>query len=450
MFYEILKPITKIFYHLYYKLEHRDLKNVPQGKPIILAPNHTNGFVDPISIGVISKSKIRFFARGDVFKGRVVKWLLNDLNMSPMYRLQEGYGEIKKNNKTFEECKDLLSKNKTLLIFPEAICIPERRLQPLKKGLSRIIFQTEEAFDFKKNVFVVPVGLNYTNAKKFRSELFIHFGEPISLKQYEEFYKTDKVKAINAFTKILEEEMRKLIITIKNTDNDELADSIHEIYLHQWMKEKNQDYNSVEKKYHARKEIVDMINRADEQSPETIKSLKEKIIPYLKHLQQHQLRDHLLYPETIEKSNIFNFFTEFIIIWLGMPLYGLGLLMNYLPFYIAKSFADKKIKQVEFYASIYLNMAMLIWIIYFAIQLLIIALTFRNWLVLSLYALLVPLTGFYVLKYYSIMKKIFGRWRLLRMVRKDHNAVKTLVNERTIIVEQLNTLKKNYLLLTHQ
>ena len=449
MFYEILKPLTNIFYRIYYTFEIKGQKKIPLDKPVILSPNHTNGFIDPVIIGMLLKPKVRYFARGDVFKGRLVKWILNDLNMSPMYRIQEGYSEVKKNDKTFEECKKRLSENETLLMFPEAVAIQEKRLQPLKKGLSRIIFQTEEAFNFKKNVLVVPIGLNYSDAKKFRSKLFIYFGEPISLKEFENDFKQNKVRAINDFTKMLEQEMRKLIITIKNKDNDELVEGINEIYLHQWMTEKKYNIKSIEKEFLVRKEIAEMVNYIDEQKPEKIISLKGKIIPYLKILNKYQLRDHLLYPETIENTGFGKFLLEFIIIWMGIPIYILGLLMNYIPFYIAKTFVTKKIKDVVFIASVYANMAMLLWLPYYAIQLLIVALVFHNWNLLFIYAILVPVMGYFVLKYYPVMKKIFGRWRLLRLVRKDRKAVETLMNERAAIIAELELAKKEYLLFTH-
>ncbi len=442
MLYEILKPLARVFYRIYYKLDFNGVKNVPENKALIISPNHNNGFIDPVSIASFIQPKVRFFARGDVFKGKIVKWILNDLNMSPMFRLQEGYSEIKKNNKTFEECKDLLSKNKALLIFPEAICIPEKRLQPLKKGLSRIVFQTEEAFDFKKDVWVLPVGLNYTKPYKFRSELFINFGNPISLKSYEEFYKQDKVKAINDFTRMLEKEMAKLIITIKNKNNDELVEDIYEIYLHQWLKEKHSGASSIEKRFQARKEIVELINQREKEQPEVLTSLKEKIVPYLKKLNNHHLRDHLLNPESIEKSGLGSFLKEFLIIWFGMPVYALALIMNGLPFYIAKNFADKKIKQIEFYASIRVNMAMLLWIPNFLIQLVIVAFVFHSWTIILIYSLLMYLLGFFAVKYYSLYKKILGRWRLLRMVKTERKIIEELVNERAAIIEELIVLEK--------
>lgn len=445
MLYDILKPLSIVFLNIYYKIEVKGLKKVPHDKPIVLAPNHTNGFVDPVLVAILLKPKVRFFARGDAFKGRVIKWLLNDMHMSPIYRTQDGYGDVRKNDATFEECKKLLFQHKPILMFPEGLALQEKRLQPLKKGLARIIFQTEEIVAFKKNVHVVPIGLNYTDAKKFRSKVFIHFGDPVSIKKSEDIYRQDKAHAINDFTKILEGCMRNLIITINNKANDKLVEGIYKIFLHQWMTEKKYDLKNLEKEFKARREIAEMINHLDHVNPEIIESAKKKIKPYLKQLNHHSLRDYLLRPEMINNTKAYDFILEFMIIWIGMPLYGLGLFMNYLPYYIGKTITAKKIKKDEFKASVQANVSMLLWLPYYGIQLLIVALVFRNWNLLLAYSILVPIMGYYVINYYPVMKKIFGRWRLLRLVRKDRKAVETLMTERADIIEELNEMKNIYL-----
>ena len=444
MLYYIVKFIANIFYRIYYRIAIVGKQHIPYRHPLVIAPNHTNAFVDPTIFGMGIRNKIRFFARGDVFKGRLAKWALNDLNISPMYRMQDGYSELKKNDKAFEECKNLLSDNKTIMIYPEAICIQEKRLQPLKKGLTRIVFQTEEFFDFKKNVLVVPVGLNYSKAPKFGSRLFINIGAPVSIKNYEETFKQDKVKAINEFTKYLEREMTKLIITVDNKENDVLAEHLLEISLCEWMQEKGADTNDVESQYHASKEVVEMINFIDKEKPAFLETLKNEVASYIQQLQKLKLRDHLLRPESINQMNFVQFFIEFLIIWLGMPFYAIGWFTNAPPYIVSRKFADKKIKKAEFYASIYLNMSMLLWLAYYGIQLLVVALVFRNWSVLGAYALLVPVTGLYTLWYYPAMKKAFGRLRLLRMVRQQKKTVEQLVQQRMQIVSDLSFAKKEY------
>jgi len=442
--YWIIKPFANIFMRVFYKFSYRGLEKVPYGRPVVFAPNHVNAFIDPVVIGMIVRQKVRFFARGDVFKKPWASFLLNQMSVSPMYRLQEGFGEIKKNNKTFEECRRLLAANKAILLFPEAVCIQERRLRPLKKGLARIMFQTEESFEFKKDVLVIPVGLNYSNAKQFRSKLFIDFGDPISVKEYEERYTQDKVRVINEFTKTFEQKLSEHLLIIKDPKNEKLVEGIEEIYLQQWMADKKLDGKSLEQQYEASKEIADMVNKLDEKNPEVTLLLKEKTTTYLDKLKSNKLRDHLLRPENIDKMNIGMFLFEYIIIYFGMPIYALCLLFNYPPFYLAKKFSDKKIKNVEFYASVYSNVAMIIWMFLYGTGLLITALLFHNWLLVGAYTVLFPLSGRFCLRFYPKMKKIFGRWRLLRMVRKERSTIEELVNLRSEIIHHLLTAKEIY------
>ena len=151
-------------------------------------------------------------------------------------------------------------------------------------------------------------------------------------------------------------------------------------------------------------------------------------------LNTNKLRDHLLREESINKMNFGTFFLEYLIIYLGMPIYLIGLLLNFPPYYIAREFANKKVKKKEFYASFRVNLSFIFWTIYFIILMLTVALVFRNWLVLGVFSLTVATTGVFVIKFYSIMKKIFGRWRLLRMVRKDKKTVEH-ENMRSILME---------------
>ncbi len=69
----------------------------------------------------------------------------------------------------------------------------------------------------------------------------------------------------------------------------------------------------------------------------------------------------------------------------------------------------------------------------------------HNWKVFFIYAIIVPLSTKYVLQFYPVMKKIVGRWRLLRMVRKDRETVQQLVSERAAIIDELELAKKEYL-----
>lgn len=443
--YSLLRPFVYISLKTYYRIDLKGLDKIPKDKPFILAPNHCNGFVDPVILPVFLSQKVRFFARGDVFKGKFAKWILNQMNTSPMYRMQEGFAEIKKNDKSFEECRSLLSANKAILIFPEGLCVQQRRIQPLKKGLSRIAFQTLEAMDYSKDILVIPAGLNYQAPTRFRSKVFLTVGKPISIKAYEEKYKQDKVRTINDFTKVLEQKMKETAYHISNPENDGLVADMEEVYTHQLLKDKGLDSTQLKNHSIATTEIIELVNLLDEKKPELISQLKVKLGSYVKLLNSNKLRDHLLREESINKMNFGTFFLEYLIIYLGMPIYLIGLLLNFPPYYIAREFANKKVRKKEFYASFRVNLSRIFWVIYFYGMLLTVALAFRNWLLLGVFALTIIVTGIFVIKYYSVMKKIFGRWRLLRMVRKDKKTVEQLMNERNEVMSALAKAKEEYL-----
>src|SRR5664280_2945082 len=70
---------------------------------------------------------------------------------------------------TFSGIYEILRKNGNLIMFSEGICVPEKRLQKLRKGTARVAFGAEEKFGVDVNI--VPVGINYTLS-------LIHISEP--------------------------------------------------------------------------------------------------------------------------------------------------------------------------------------------------------------------------------------------------------------------------------
>jgi 1-acyl-sn-glycerol-3-phosphate acyltransferase len=58
--------------------------------PLLIIANHPNSFLDALIIGSYYKRRVYFLARGDAFKKPIHRFLLESLNMIPVYRLREG------------------------------------------------------------------------------------------------------------------------------------------------------------------------------------------------------------------------------------------------------------------------------------------------------------------------------------------------------------------------
>lgn len=411
MLYWVAKVFSTIFLRVFYRIEVKGLKNIPRNKPIIIAANHVNAFIDPSVIGIVVPQKVRFFARSDVFKSPFAKKVLDSLNISPMYRILEGYSEVKKNEQTFEECKKLLSQNKTILLFPEGLCVLEKRLRKLKKGLARIIFSTEETFDFKKGVFVIPMGLNYSKANEFGSKLFMNIGKPIHISDYEQQYKEDKVKAINEFTKELEIKMAELMVIVEKPENDEVYEAAIEMF--------EESPKNAETEHEQNCEIAGIINHYDKNPNEEFEKFKSSIHTYMRELKKIKIDDATVRKRLSGEINFFHSLVDSIMLAIGFPLFTVGALLNYPPYFLAKRMTDKKIKNIDFYASIYANTAMGLWLLFYTIQLITVGLIFRNWTILNLYALLIPVCGLFFIKYYNYVKSVQKKWRLATLTENQ-------------------------------
>jgi 1-acyl-sn-glycerol-3-phosphate acyltransferase len=286
MIYAFLRIVIPVAIRIFYKNFYiRNGQNLPYNVPVIIASNHPNAVVDACAITAFTKQWSYYLARSDVFKNNFVKWFLKQLRIIPIYRLQEGAENLHLNQITFQKCFELLKKKKTILIFPEGICVQERRLRKLKKGTARIAFSAEENSNWQLGLMVVPVGINYSDPKKFRSNLVINYGKPIEVKDFRDAYMQDRASAINEFTKFLENKLSELVVHINNKENDQLVADIETVYKKQLSKEES---------FIATQKIVKAVNYLSQTYPEKINVLKNKIRSYLSQVEALKIRDWVI------------------------------------------------------------------------------------------------------------------------------------------------------------
>tara|TARA_B100000401_G_scaffold294700_1_gene201985 strand:+ start:168 stop:1277 length:1110 start_codon:yes stop_codon:yes gene_type:complete len=216
MVYKLIQFILRIYLPILFKrLDFRGLDNVPQDKPVIFAVNHQNAFLDGILVALKLRRPVFFLTRSDVFKGRWIVKLFKLLNLVPIFRRQDGTGDITiKNRETFKYCIQELEKRKPVLIFPEGESEPVHHLFDLKKGVARLAFDAEEKNDFKLGLHVVPVVINYENHFIAGKKVFVNYLKPILISEYKNLYYENQFRSMSLFLKKLQHEMRENMIHI--------------------------------------------------------------------------------------------------------------------------------------------------------------------------------------------------------------------------------------------
>jgi 1-acyl-sn-glycerol-3-phosphate acyltransferase len=187
--YFLYKLIFKYIRFLYKYVLNRSYticnpENIPTGKPFIMVANHQHGVLDALALlFMIPDGRYPvFIARADVFKNRIFAKLLLFFRLLPAFRMQDvGKNRVLENEKVFDITAQLLAKhNGILALFPEGGHQEKERLGRLKKGFTRIAFQTAAYANFEKEVFVLPVGIHHVG-EMFDSRVSVSVGNPISV-----------------------------------------------------------------------------------------------------------------------------------------------------------------------------------------------------------------------------------------------------------------------------
>jgi len=308
--------------------KRRHIKNAHHLKvkgPVILAVNHPNGFMDPIALSTLAyPPRLLYLARGDAFKKGIVTAILESLGVIPIYRIQDGGKEgLKKNDATYERVNALLNRNKKIMIFAEGLCIQERRLRPLKKGVPRMILGIMESGKLD-DLIVVPVGINYTDPSQFQSTLFCNVGEPIKMIDYMAAYKESPAKTMNRFLGDLTPKMKELIVHINHIKSEEVISRLEEICRFDYYERERLNSKNLEHDFNFSNYVVEIINKAEETQEEKVRALNEKTKIYFSELKKYEIKDWLISPQKQYMVNYSIFALRLLFLILTLPIYVRG------------------------------------------------------------------------------------------------------------------------------
>lgn len=213
-----VRAYLRIGMFFYFKrIELHNIENIPKNKGVLFLANHQNALLDALLIATKCDRYAYFLTRASVFKKKFISLILRSLQMLPVYRLRDGWNTLSNNNAIFETCTELFYNNEIVVIFPEGSHNLARRVRPLSKGFTRIVFDTLEKYP-NLDLQLVPIGLNFQDVIKFPDEVAIYFGEPIAAKDFILENKNESV--VNLKAKI-QSEISKLTTNIPMENYDD-------------------------------------------------------------------------------------------------------------------------------------------------------------------------------------------------------------------------------------
>ena len=135
-----------------------------------------------------------------------------------------------------------------------------------------------------KNIKILSCGFSYFNREEFRSDLVLEFGIPYKIPEYlAETFRVDKKKAIDIVLKIVESQMKSVILTAPNYKEYMFIKMLKNLYIPSDME------ISAEKSIDLARRISHIYN--DVKDNKNAKQLKIKVMKYMDPLDKLGLED---------------------------------------------------------------------------------------------------------------------------------------------------------------
>jgi 1-acyl-sn-glycerol-3-phosphate acyltransferase len=407
--YYLLQSYALLIFRMFYrKICVVNRNNIPVNQPVILAPNHQNALMDAMVLVCRSGYQVVFLARADIFKSKFLIRFLTFINIMPIFRIRDGYENVKKNDVVFEKTLRVLrNKYNPLGMFPEGNHGDRRRLRQLVKGIFRIAFMAQEDYGDNPGVKIIPVGIDYGHYQHFRTTLLVNIGKPIEVSEFYPVFKENPVLAINQLRDRYASELSKLMIDIQTEEFYDLYMLLRSIYNENMREKLGIAGDSLPEKFAADKVMIGLLNHELETNPDNLRQLNMLTTDYQEGLKKARLRDWVLKKE---KYSVLALLLALITNIILLPVFVFGFINNY-PLYRFAESRVKGIKDKQFQSSFKFVIGMLglpAW--YILLIVILIFIPISGWIKL-LYMLLLPATGLIAFSYFIGLKKFRARYR---------------------------------------
>lgn len=432
LFYELLRKYVDFWHNnIYYrKVIVYGRENIDHSAHNIFAPNHQNALMDAMAVLCTMKGQPIFLARADIFKKKPIAKILYFLKMLPVYRIRDGYSALKQNDETFDDTLRVMKHKNGLVILPEGNHEGFRKLRQLKKGICRVAFIAEEACDFKLDVKIVPVGIEYSHYWLFRQVLTVVYGKPISVSEYYDLYHENQALALSELRDRLSAEIKKLIVHIEDAEDYESIDELRSI-----VNGKYSDNIRFPKLFRD-SVLIGRLNNLREKNNDEYRDICNKTLS----VKELAGKLHLTYRQLSKKKHPLHWLIAAILFLLvTFPVFCIGAALNALIIEIPK-LKTKKLKDLQFISSLQYGITLVVSFVLMPLYFILALIFIKPWWLALAAFLAVPILGILAWNWSLLYKRVIGGFRIRRLIRKNDQAFINLKTNYNDLIEKVSKL----------
>lgn len=420
LIYNFLKLLTKLFLRVYYpNMARIGLHHLRYRGGSILVSNHPNTLIDPLNAASRVPKIVHFLANASLFQSPFGNWFFNTFFCIPVERPQDTKGRQINNKDSFLRSQAFLRSGGCLYIAPEGGSELGRQVRPFKTGTARIALSAEAAFDFKLGLRILPVGLTYDDAGRFRSRATIHGGEPILVQDYEAAYRKSSVQAARKLTQDLEDRVRSLCIDTEDAAEDRCVQRVEELL-------RNARPVGAAAHFHRTKQFIEQRRAWAADDPQAEGGFQARLGAYFEGLERLGSSDRAMQ----QAPRLW----QWLRLLLLAPGFAYGAINNALPAYLPRLAAQRLKIDPGYTATVKILVGLLAFPICYALQTVFVA-QFASTPIAMAYLLSLPLSGWLALKWVE-----WGRYAQAWLRLRSHPGLAALRQEREWLLSQALSL----------
>jgi len=431
--YALLKYLAGFWHNniFYRKVIVLGRENINPEDHLIFAPNHQNALMDALAVLFTHKGQPVFLARADIFKNKTIAAILYFLKILPVYRIRDGFNTLKGNDEIFNKTVDVLRNKNGLVILPEGEHAGFRRLRQLKKGICRVAFHAEEASDFKLNIKIIPVGIEFSNYQRYRQVLTVVYGKPVEVSEFHDLYRKSPEIALNELRSKLYRDMKLIIVHIDSEEDYEAIDELRSLVNGQY----SDDVHNP--KLFRDRILIDKLNRIkndDLTLYRIICNLSLKVKQKAKELKT----DYMLLRKKKHQMGLLVAGIAGIIFTFPLFLYGNIFDLTFLGI---PNLQIPNIRDIQFHSSIRYGISLCLALVFLPVFLIVCLIVFSPWWLALLIFVSLPLSGLFAVNYSLEFRRIIGGFRIRKYLKNNNTEYIALKKDHDELLNLIGSLK---------
>jgi 1-acyl-sn-glycerol-3-phosphate acyltransferase len=227
-----VRQLVRLLLGFYFsRIERFHPERVPGHGPVLFASNHPGSLTDAFLIGTQVGRTVHFVGTVQLFRWKPAAWLLRQCGIIAINRVQDDPHAMRSVRDTFEACYGVLERGGAVGIFPEGITYDDAQLKAVKTGAARMGLELEHRHGGALGLQILPVGLTYSGKERYRSEVLLHFGEPLAVAPFLEGYVDRRKEAIHALNAAIERRLQALILHLPRLEHERIVTGVKRLYL---------------------------------------------------------------------------------------------------------------------------------------------------------------------------------------------------------------------------